>query len=57
MSMTYVLHERNVKDVKCFISYLIQIRELLNVQLETCEESILKRGLWFIFNVLSFRFL
>lgn len=46
MSMTYVLHERNVKDVECFIAYLIQIRELLNVQLETCEEAILKRGLW-----------
>ncbi|KJH53391.1 hypothetical protein DICVIV_00329 [Dictyocaulus viviparus] len=46
MSQTYVLHERNNDDVKDFIIYLIQIRELLTVQFEHTEEAILKRGLW-----------
>lgn len=38
------------KDVNNFIEYLIQIRELLNVQLETYEEVILKHGLWQLMN-------
>ena len=46
MEKTYVLHERNVLDVKDFIVYLTQIRELLTVQFEHVEEAILKRGLW-----------
>jgi hypothetical protein len=33
-----------------FIEYLMQIRELLHVQLETAEEAILKRGLWQLMN-------
>ncbi|KAL3078921.1 hypothetical protein niasHS_014703 [Heterodera schachtii] len=50
MEKTYVLHERNLEDVKQFVEYLMQIRELLNVQLETAEEAILKRGLWQLMN-------
>uniref|UniRef100_A0A915DIR8 B30.2/SPRY domain-containing protein n=1 Tax=Ditylenchus dipsaci TaxID=166011 RepID=A0A915DIR8_9BILA len=50
MAQTYVLHDRNIEDVEGFIVYLIQIRELLNVQLEKCEEAILKRGLWQLMN-------
>ncbi|CAK5073642.1 unnamed protein product [Meloidogyne enterolobii] len=50
IGQTYVLHERNLDDVKIFIEYLMQIRELLNVQLESTEEGILKRGLWQLMN-------
>jgi hypothetical protein len=50
MTQTYVLHDRNVADVEIFIVYLMQIRELLNVQFETYEEAILKRGLWQLMN-------
>uniref|UniRef100_A0AC34QR18 Ryanodine receptor n=1 Tax=Panagrolaimus sp. JU765 TaxID=591449 RepID=A0AC34QR18_9BILA len=50
MQQTYVLHDRNRIDVENFIVYLMQIRELLNVQFETCEEAILKRGLWQLMN-------
>ena len=50
MRQTYVLHDRNRVDVENFIVYLMQIRELLNVQFETCEEAILKRGLWQLMN-------
>uniref|UniRef100_A0A914H250 Ryanodine receptor n=1 Tax=Globodera rostochiensis TaxID=31243 RepID=A0A914H250_GLORO len=50
METTYVLHERNLDDVRQFVEYLMQIRELLNVQLETAEEAILKRGLWQLMN-------
>uniref|UniRef100_A0AC34GFB5 Uncharacterized protein n=1 Tax=Panagrolaimus sp. ES5 TaxID=591445 RepID=A0AC34GFB5_9BILA len=50
MKQTYVLHDRNRQDVENFIVYLMQIRELLNVQFETCEEAILKRGLWQLMN-------
>uniref|UniRef100_A0A914BY34 Uncharacterized protein n=1 Tax=Acrobeloides nanus TaxID=290746 RepID=A0A914BY34_9BILA len=50
IAQTYVLHERNLADVENFIVYLMQIRELLNVQFETVEESILKRGLWQLMN-------
>jgi ryanodine receptor 2 len=50
MSRTYVLHDRNVEDVNIFIQYLLEIRELLNVQLETCEEAVLKHGLWQLMN-------
>ncbi|KAI6242082.1 Ryanodine receptor 1 [Aphelenchoides fujianensis] len=50
MSQTYVLHERNVADVESFVVYLMQIRELLNVQFEKQDESILKRGLWQLMN-------
>ena len=46
MSQTYVLHERNVADVEIFIVYLMQIRELLHVEFENYEESILKKGNW-----------
>uniref|UniRef100_A0A8R1HP75 Ryanodine receptor n=2 Tax=Caenorhabditis japonica TaxID=281687 RepID=A0A8R1HP75_CAEJA len=50
MSQAYVFHERNELDVKDFIVYLIQIRELLTVQFEHTEEAILKRGLWKLMN-------
>ncbi|KAI6237110.1 hypothetical protein M3Y95_00230500 [Aphelenchoides besseyi] len=50
MAQTYVLHERNVTDVEQFIVYLMQIRELLNVQFEKQDEAILKRGLWQLMN-------
>ncbi|KHN75295.1 Ryanodine receptor 44F [Toxocara canis] len=50
MSKTYVLHERNVNDVQNFIEYLMQVRELLNVQFESAEEAVLKRGLWQLMN-------
>ncbi|TKR86982.1 hypothetical protein L596_011471 [Steinernema carpocapsae] len=50
MSQTYVLHERNNQDVEDFIVYLMQVRELLNVQFESTEEIILKRGLWQLMN-------
>uniref|UniRef100_A0A915B3X3 Ryanodine receptor n=2 Tax=Parascaris TaxID=6254 RepID=A0A915B3X3_PARUN len=50
MSQTYVLHERNVNDVQNFIEYLMQLRELLNVQFESTEEAVLKRGLWQLMN-------
>ncbi|CAD5230370.1 unnamed protein product [Bursaphelenchus xylophilus] len=50
MQLTYVLHDRNVNDVEAFIVYLMQIRELLQVQFETYEEAILKRGLWQLMN-------
>ncbi|KAE9549703.1 hypothetical protein FO519_007091 [Halicephalobus sp. NKZ332] len=50
MRQTYILHDRNRQDVENFIVYLMQIRELLNVQFETCEEAILKRGLWQLMN-------
>lgn len=33
-----------------FIEYLMQIRELLSVQLENAEETILKRSLWQLMN-------
>lgn len=49
MAQTYVLHERNIEDVEIFVVYLMQIRELLNVQLERCEEAILKRGEFLVF--------
>lgn len=48
MSQTYVLHERNVNDVQNFTEYLMQVRELLNVQFESTEEAVLKRGLWLV---------
>lgn len=50
MAQAYVLHERNLADVENFVIYLMQIRELLKVQFETVEESILKRGLWQLMN-------
>uniref|UniRef100_A0A1I7Z2U2 B30.2/SPRY domain-containing protein n=1 Tax=Steinernema glaseri TaxID=37863 RepID=A0A1I7Z2U2_9BILA len=50
MAQTYVLHERNNQDVEDFIVYLMQVRELLNVQFESTEEIILKRGLWQLMN-------
>ena len=50
LAQTYVLHERNVADVEIFVVYLMQIRELLHVQFETYEESMLKRGLWQLMN-------
>uniref|UniRef100_A0A0M3J9H4 RYDR_ITPR domain-containing protein n=1 Tax=Anisakis simplex TaxID=6269 RepID=A0A0M3J9H4_ANISI len=50
MSKTYVLHERNVNDVQNFIEYLMQVRELLQVQFESTEEAVLKRGLWQLMN-------
>uniref|UniRef100_A0A9J2Q184 Uncharacterized protein n=1 Tax=Ascaris lumbricoides TaxID=6252 RepID=A0A9J2Q184_ASCLU len=50
MSQTYVLHERNVNDVQNFTEYLMQVRELLNVQFESTEEAVLKRGLWQLMN-------
>uniref|UniRef100_A0A0N4ZPH7 Ryanodine receptor 44F n=1 Tax=Parastrongyloides trichosuri TaxID=131310 RepID=A0A0N4ZPH7_PARTI len=50
MGKTYVFHERNVEDVQNFVTFLMQIRELLTVQFETTEEVILKRALWQLMN-------
>lgn len=50
MAQTYVLHERNVADVEIFIIYLMQIRELLHVEFENYEESLLKKALWALMN-------
>lgn len=47
LSQTYVLHERNIEDVQDFIENLVQVRELLNVQFQSAEEAVLKRGLWY----------
>ncbi|KAM3723537.1 Ryanodine receptor [Dirofilaria immitis] len=50
LSQTYVLHERNIEDVQDFIENLVQVRELLNVQFQSTEEAVLKRGLWKLMN-------
>ncbi|CAG9530378.1 unnamed protein product [Cercopithifilaria johnstoni] len=50
LSQTYVLRERNIEDVQDFIENLVQVRELLNVQFESTEEAVLKRGLWKLMN-------
>ncbi|KAL4003146.1 RIH domain family protein [Acanthocheilonema viteae] len=50
LSQTYVLHERNIEDVQDFIENLVQVRELLNVQFESAEETVLKRELWKLMN-------
>lgn len=50
MNKTYVFHDRNIEDVQNFITFLMQIRELLTVQFEITEEVILKRALWQLMN-------
>lgn len=46
LEKTYVIHERSIQDVEEFITYLNQIRRLLNVQFERVEEEVLKDSLW-----------
>lgn len=46
MKKTYVIHERNVRDIENFIIHLSQVRGLLTVQFESVEEEILKSCLW-----------
>jgi hypothetical protein len=46
VSKTYVIHERSIRDVEEFVTYLNQIRRLLNVQFERIEEEILKDSQW-----------
>ena len=43
---TYVIHDRNTRDVQRFIIYLNHVRSLLTVQFEHVEEEILKDALW-----------
>uniref|UniRef100_A0A915J8I0 Ryanodine receptor junctional solenoid domain-containing protein n=1 Tax=Romanomermis culicivorax TaxID=13658 RepID=A0A915J8I0_ROMCU len=45
---TYVIHDRNTKDVETFFVYLSHVRTLLSVQFEWVEEEIVKKCLWFI---------
>uniref|UniRef100_A0A915IF17 Ryanodine receptor junctional solenoid domain-containing protein n=1 Tax=Romanomermis culicivorax TaxID=13658 RepID=A0A915IF17_ROMCU len=42
---TYVIHDRNTKDVETFFVYLSHVRTLLSVQFEWVEEEIVKKCL------------
>lgn len=46
LEKTYIINQRNIKDIENLLVHLGQVRRLLSVQMEVVEEEIMRANLW-----------